>query len=190
LLIVTIPGVVLGQSTLTVTGSILRLDEETCRIQFVPTVEILAPATDNCSGVGYCCWRTGNPWWTLSVTGAFGPAMNISPEVCTASEAGIVDCEPVSAQRVQFDFAVPSTASDLNLDFNLVVYWHYIHVQGCAPDCQTGTCDRWGTEESHDWAHVKHRGIIPARAGDSTALEPFVTVEAGSWAVVKQLYRD
>ena len=165
-------------------GSVLRLDEQTYRIQFVASYYIMVDA--GCLGPPpeglpegtflYCDERT-----QFRLHGAFGIPRN--SDCCYFGEDQVLcNAIPFFSYSCQFDFEPPMTESS-----RLTLEWYiggdYI-CQWCWPSfCQSANLCGYGYASGVVYAD------LPSRIGDSTPLTPAVAVESTPWTAVKQLFR-
>jgi len=173
-----------------ITGSVLRVDEQTCRIQFDAYCEV--PPFD-----GRLC--LGEPpvegvWPDCHVVlgyvflnGAFGvPRENGD---CDDREQDHLFCYFPSERlspwySSQFDFEAPPGLPRLTLEWGINAdmgcSWCYPSWGYCQPaHVLCVPCSAGGLVNA----------ILPTRVGDLASFEPIVAVESTPWGVVKELYR-
>lgn len=170
-------------------GTVLRVDEQTCRIQFSmgytegPYSGCLGePPTE---GARESCVSMFN-YFILS--GPFGLPRNSD---CGLNEDH-VSCGdwPFPYVTSRFDFDAPLTGSSrLTLEWTIQGDWY---CQWCPSGfATTGEC---GGSYDHCGPDVRATGLVsavlPTRIGDSVPLEPVLAVEATAWGMVKRLYRE
>jgi hypothetical protein len=183
LLAVALPAIARASTVFDIEGSILRLDNSTCRIQFG-----ISMWADSCSQEP----RPPDPdtpvavWITdVLVTGGFGMASNVRSSTYPPFEVFEDRVRWVSNEHnyisAQFDFeTLSSQPTQLFLEFSgrSEPWW---------TSCTNNVCGRvtCGDELFSRALHA----AVPTGVGDSTSLEPYVAVENATWSQVKRLFR-
>jgi len=164
-----------------ITGSVLRVDEGTYRIQFiafwVPVLNEGCPG-DPPSEDAYSYCNGADTFFAMS--GDFGIPKDSSD--CWWSEDGHgITCYGGSHVESQFEFEPPVGSSRLSLSWyvggDYRCKWCFTTLCWPAVSCGGGS------------ASGEVYAVLPTRVGDSTPLEPVVAVAAKPWGAVKQLYR-
>jgi hypothetical protein len=175
-------------STFAGTGSILRVDEGTYRVQIAVSIAQAGPfnGTDTCPDgwTGSCCFAM---YFFLTVSGPFGVPTNVSDyDLHEEVGDGFVSWiwSNTYGAEVQFDFAATgSMPSSFSIDFGAGIYW-----EGWCTDPQSGHDTHLSPAD--DFGGGRLHADLPTRVGDSAPLRPIpVSVETRPWSAVKQLYR-
>jgi hypothetical protein len=164
-----------------ITGSVLRVDERTYRIQFDAYWEGVSP-DPGCLGDpptedAYMWCAT---WSSFGLRGSFGLPKNSD---CCGVMDGQVGCGGIPSRgfSCQFDFEPPlAESSRLTLEWSISGDYF---CQWCWEECGGSNLCGSGYAGGVVYADLE----IPV--GDSTPLQPVVAVESKPWGAVKQLYR-
>ena len=172
-------------STFAVSGSVLRVDEGTYRVELAESPIATTPnAPGDCpEGFAYdCCYPT---FCGFQVSGSFGLPTNVTGgSGYDQIREGFISWGAGGLQsfEVQFDFAAsPAAPSSMVIDFEAAIFW-FGRCEGEFGDFELDPIDSPGSGRLY--------ADLPARVGDSATLREIpVAVKNRPWGAVKQLYR-